>query len=115
MGERKEHTTSLDAQQQAASAIGEATDSSHWMTATWAVRNGRVELTCRTTYQFPRDRFAEAVGLLAIDLAGERQGSLPGPLPMAHVRPYVEEPQSPVVDGPEDESLLDDDEEDDVE
>ena len=115
MGERKEHASNLEAQQFATEAIVWARDHGSWMSVAWFItEDGKVELGRRTTYQFPKGKFAEALGLLAMDLAEEKQAQLPSPLPMARLRPFAEETQPPAADG----SDLDDDpldEEDDVE
>lgn len=65
--------TKGQASQTAAKAVDEVKDYARWMAATWCVRDGKVVLAGRTTWNFPTEDFLAAVLRLSIDLQEEME------------------------------------------
>jgi len=87
------HVSKESAAQQVANAMIKAEQTDKFMVAVWSVKeNG--ELVCqRTTWQFPTDRMAEAVGLLDIMISEELRPTA-RPLPLAGFLRPIEQAES---------------------
>ena len=117
MIERLEHGSRGEAEKFALDVIRNVSPRQHWMAVVWTELDGVVEFT-RTTFQFPKNKFTDALGQLSLDLAVESKASnsIPDPLPSA--TPMVDSLYSQKQPIPEDEEVLDemlDEGEDDVE
>jgi len=71
MEEKKEMVMVEQAMVEAQAAVKKAAASGKFLVAVWQVKDGKVELTHYTTFNFPRGDFLPAVGHLALELHSE--------------------------------------------
>jgi len=78
-----EHTTPGEAQDLHNEAMHQAVRSGHWMSAVWCVEDGQLIMVRRTTYDFPRGDFDNALEQLSKVCAEDVAPAEPEALPMA--------------------------------
>ncbi len=78
----EKHSTSLLALSSHSEAMEEAVESGKWMSAVWRVKDGKIELVKRTTWDFPTGDFLAAVAQLANSCFESMKESTPPKLPL---------------------------------
>ena len=85
----KVNLTKEDSVRDVVATLERLTQGEHWMIAMFEVKDDRIELAQRVTWQFPRGDYLEALALLAHDCFNDRVPSqqLPSdPLPLRRVK-----------------------------
>ena len=99
----KKHVELGDAEEKSRESLKLAVGTGRWMSAVWFFRDGKLILH-RTTFEFPRERFDEAVNQLRGTLNNERkEETRPSPEPLPRVEEFpTPEPESYMVNPPVD-------------
>ena len=81
------HETQASAMESAQTALAQASADGRWMIAVFSVTDGKLQMRTRTTWEFPRGDYSEAVRMLQASIKQEQSLPIDEPLPVAELPP----------------------------